>query len=113
MIRWIVMKIVASVAALWVADWLLSGFAVSGGLAGYLAAGAVLGLLSAFVRPILKILTFPLILVTLGLFTAVINAFLLWLAADLTGYIVISSLWSLLWATCIVSIVQTVIGPKH
>ena len=113
MIRWIVMKIVASVAAIWVADWLLSGFSVTGGFVGYVAAGAVLGLLSGFIRPILKVLTFPLILVTLGLFTAVINAFLLWLAADLTGSIVISSLWSLLWATVIVSIVQTVIGPKH
>ena len=113
MIRWIVMKIVASIAALWVADWLLPGFSVTGGLAGYAIAGAVLGLLSGIVRPVLKLLTFPLILVTLGLFSAVINAFLLWLAADLSGSIMISGLWSLVWASLIVSIVQTVISSKH
>jgi putative membrane protein len=113
MMRWILMKVVASVVALWVADWLLTGFIVTGGAWGYVAAGVLLGLLNAFVRPVLKVLTFPLILVTLGLFTAVINAFLLWLAADLSGVIVITGLWSLLWATVLVSVVQTVIGPKH
>jgi putative membrane protein len=113
MIRWILIKIVASVAALWVADWLLTGFVVSGGPAGYVVAGVLLGLLSAFVRPVLKVLTFPLILVTLGLFTAVINAFLLWLAADLSGFIIINGIWSLLWATVILSVVQTIISPKR
>ena len=113
MFRWILMKIVASVAALWVADWLLTGFSVSGGVVGYLAAGALLGALNAFVRPVLKVLTFPFIMVTFGLFTAVINAFLLWLAADLSGVIAIAGLWSLLWATVIVSVVQTIITPKY
>lgn len=112
MFRWILMKIVATMAALWVANWLLTGFDVTGGFWGYLAAGTLLGILSAFAGPVLKILTFPLVLVTLGLFSAVINAFILWLAADLSGYIVIANLWSLLWATVIVSIVQAVINPK-
>lgn len=112
MFRWILMKMAGTVAALWVADWLLAGFAVTGGIWGYLAAGVLLGILSTFAAPVLKILTFPLILVTLGLFSAVINAFILWLAADLSGVIMIANWWSLLWATVIVSIVQAIINPK-
>src|SRR4030042_1375385 len=111
MLRWILMKVAASVAALWAADWLLAGFSVSGGLWGYLVAGTLLGLLSTFARPVLKVLTFPLILVTLGLFSAVINAFILWLAADRSGGVGVATLWAPLWATVIVSVVQTIINP--
>ena len=112
MIRWILAKMLVSAVALWVADALLSGFAVTGGLAGYLIAGAALGLLNALVRPILKLLTFPLILLTFGLFTVVINATLLWTAAQWTGSIAIAGLATLLWATFIISLIQTLLR-KH
>ena len=74
MIRGFVLKIIVSGVALWAADYFLAGFAVTGGLWGYAAAGLALGALNTFVRPLLKILTFPLILITFGLFSAIINA---------------------------------------
>jgi putative membrane protein len=49
-----------------------------------LVAAVVLGLVNAFVRPILRLLTLPINLITFGLFTFVINAFTLWLASVLT-----------------------------
>ena len=56
---------------------------VSGGLEAVLVFAVVLGLLNAFVRPILLLFTLPINLLTLGLFTLVINALLFWVAANL------------------------------
>jgi putative membrane protein len=109
MIRRFLLKIIVSGLALWVADHFLTGFGVSGGLWGYATAGFALGALNTFVRPLLKILTFPLILITFGLFSALINALMLWLAADLTGLVTIAGIGSLLAATIIVSLVQGII----
>jgi putative membrane protein len=106
MVRRLIVKIIVGALALWVADYLLAGFGVAGGIKGYLIAGAVLGLLNFLVRPILKFITTPLIMLTLGLFTLVINAAMLWLAAYLTGLIVISGLVPLLLATLIISAVH-------
>ena len=103
MVRRLLIRIVVSALALWAADYLLPGFGVSGGITGILLAGAVLGLLNTLVRPILKLLAAPLILLTLGLFTLVINAALLWTAGQLTGVIVIANLTALALATLIVT----------
>ena len=59
---------------------LLDGFVVEGGTLGYVLVGVVIGLLNAFVRPILKILSLPLIFLTAGLFLLVVNALILWIA---------------------------------
>jgi putative membrane protein len=62
------------------------GFVVRNFVAA-LVAVIVIGLVNAFIRPILKILAFPITLLTFGLFTFVINALSLWLASKLTpGY---------------------------
>ena len=114
MIRRFLLKIIVGSVALWAADALLAGFAVSGGLKGSLVAGFLLAALNTFVRPVLKLLSLPLILVTLGLFTVVINAAILWLVADLSGVVVIAGLGTLPWATFIVSLVYIVLDhPLH
>ena len=114
MIRRFLLKIVIGSFALWAADALLAGFAISGGLGGYLLAGLLLAVLNTFVRPILKLLSLPLILVTFGLFTVVINAAILWLVADISRVVTISGLVTLLWATLIVSVVYIVLDqPLH
>ena len=108
MVQRLLIKILVCALALWAADYLLAGFGVAGGITGYLIAGMVLGLLNLLVRPILKLITAPLIMLTLGLFTVVINAVLLWLAAYLTGLIVIVGLAPLLLATLIISAVHLI-----
>ena len=106
MIRRLVLRILVTMLALWVASSFLPGFFVTGGLVGYLTAGAVLALLNGLVRPIIKLVTLPLILLTLGLFTVVVNAAMLWFAAALTGLITIAGPMTLLWATFIISLVH-------
>ncbi len=75
--RWVI-----NVVALYAALWLLEGrINYAGAWTGVLWLALIFGLLNALVRPALKLLTCPLIILTLGLFTFVINAFIFWLAS--------------------------------
>ncbi len=94
-------------AGLWVASRLLSGVQIEGG--GTLVLGALLlGFVNAFVRPLLVVLTFPITLVTLGLFLWVINAAMLGLVAALLPGFGIAGLGSALLASIIVSLTSWV-----
>lgn len=81
--RWVI-----SAAAIAIVAWLLPGIRTGGGLHGVAAAfatAAALGLVNAIVRPVLTLLSCPLVLLTLGLFLFVINAAMLLLASALAG----------------------------
>jgi putative membrane protein len=69
--------------ALFITANIVPGFSIKNFLTALVAA-LVIGLVNAFIRPILRILTFPITLLTFGLFTLVINALTLWLASALT-----------------------------
>lgn len=105
----LILGLLGNILALYLAHLWIAGFAVSGGWKGYLIAGIVIGLLNLIVRPILKIVTLPLIWLSLGLFLIVINAAIIWLAAQLTGYITIESYIALLWATVILAAVNFIV----
>ena len=66
----------------------------------------VLGLLNAFLRPILLLLTLPLTLLTLGLFTFVVNAIVFWLAAQLPIGVHVRDFWSAFLGAIVVSVVS-------
>ncbi len=102
----IVIGIFSNVLALYLANMWVAGFVVVGGWKEYLIAGLALGVLNLIVRPILKIVAFPLVVVSLGLFLIVINAVILWLVAQLTGYMVIDNYVALLWTTLVVAVVN-------
>lgn len=93
---------------LWIAQRFVPGFVVNGGLKEYLIAGILLGLLNLIVRPILKIISFPLMILTLGLFSIIINAILIWAVAQVTGLITIQTITALFWATLILAIINFV-----
>ncbi len=112
MVRRFLIKVLVCAAAMYVASSLITGFTVLGGLQGYLIAGLVLGLLNTFIRPILKLLAFPLILISLGFFTFIINAGILWFVGRATDQVVISGLWPLIWATLVVSVVTMIVEPR-
>jgi len=80
-LRWLVLT-----TAVLAASWLLDGIRVTGLLPAFLAA-ATLGILNAFFRPILIILTLPINILTLGLFTFLINALMLKIVSGvITGF---------------------------
>lgn len=79
LIRWIILCF-----ALVVAAWLVPGIRVhADAWTVYAAMAVILGLVNAVVRPLLKLLSCPLIILTLGLFVLVINAIALWLASKI------------------------------
>ncbi len=102
----IIIGLFSNILALYLANLWVSGFGVVNGWKGYLIAGIVLGILNFILRPLLKIISFPLIIVSLGLFLIVINAIILWLAARFTGYIIIDNNIALLEATLVIAAVN-------
>ncbi len=79
LVRWAITSV-----ALFAAAWLVPGIRVeSDGWKIYAAMAIILGLVNAIVRPVLKLLSCPLIILTLGLFIFVINALTLWLASGI------------------------------
>jgi putative membrane protein len=75
----LLLRLLINAAALWAATRLVTGISYTGEWPVLLGVALVFGVLNVLVRPILKLLTFPLLIVTLGLFTFVLNAFMLWL----------------------------------
>ena len=83
-----------------------------------LIAALVLGLLNVFVRPILLVLTLPLNILSLGLFTLIINAFLFSVAARFVKGFSVNGFWSAFWAALLFSVIsfllnQLFLGPEE
>jgi len=110
LIRWVILSL-----ALFAAVWIVPGITVEqNAWFIYAAMAVILGLVNAIVRPLLKLLTCPLILLTLGLFTLVINGFTLWLSSIIAqqwfnvGFNV-DGFWSALLGAVIVSVVNVIL----
>jgi len=86
--------------ALAVAAWIFSG--VYGSAAAVIGAALVFGLLSAFVKPLLKFATFLLALITLGIAWFFVAMFILWLTTVIVGGFHIQGFWTLVGATIVV-----------
>lgn len=100
LIRWLVLT-----AAILAAAYMLDGITVTG-FGSALAAAAILGVLNVILRPIIIILTLPVNILTLGLFTFVINAALLMLVSALIPGFDVRGFWPALWGSIIISIVS-------
>jgi len=66
----------------------------------------IIGLLNALIRPILFVLTLPINVLTLGLFTFVINGLLFWAAASLIPGFTVSGFWSAFWGAIVYSLIS-------
>src|SRR5262245_14612623 len=109
------LRLVIAAFGLWLADQLIGGVSIDGTGTLFLAA-FLLGVVNAVVRPIFVLLTFPLTLVTLGLFLLVVNAAMLGLVAALLPGFHLAGFWSALLGSIVVSIVSWLasawIGPS-
>ncbi|MBA4396535.1 MAG: phage holin family protein [Syntrophus sp. (in: bacteria)] len=103
-IRWLILT-----AAILAAAYLLDGIVVRDFLSAFLAA-AVLSVLNAVLRPLLILLTLPLNILSLGLFTFVINAFLLKLASGLIPGFEVHGFWTALAGALIITIVSALLN---
>lgn len=108
------LRLLATAASLWVAVYLVPGITYTGGLLGLLGVALVFGFVNAVIRPILRVLTCPLVVLTLGLFVFILNAFLLWLTSALAQALGLGfdvrGFWAALVGALIVGIVSTVLN---
>ena len=69
-----------------------------------LIAALIIGFLNTIIKPILQFFSFPLLIITLGLFSLVINAFLLWSAGAILQGFEVDGFWPALWGSIVISI---------
>jgi putative membrane protein len=109
-------KVLVNAVALWVAAWLIPGISFGGGQFGSTFATVLLvallfGVLNAILKPIVKFFSFPLIVLTLGLFTFVVNAFMLqvteWISDPLGLNFTIDHFW---WDAILGALVITIVA---
>jgi putative membrane protein len=105
-----VLRLLINAAALWVATRIVPGVTHSGSGGTLLLVALVFGLLNALVRPILALLTCPLLILTLGLFTFVINAVILLLTSALSGSLGIGFHVDGFWAAFLGALVISVVS---
>ncbi|MEK0154427.1 phage holin family protein [Arthrobacter oryzae] len=130
-----IVRVLINGLALWIASWILPGLDISttatteavaqGGVTqgtdplgivlAYLFIGLIFGLVNALVRPIVSLLSLPITILTLGLFTIVINAAMLYLTSWLSSYTPVhftidSFFWTALLAAIIITVVSLVAG---
>lgn len=105
-----VIRVIINAAALWVADQLLDGIELSGNIWAILLVALVFGLINAVLKPILKLLSLPVLILTLGLFAFVINAALLGLTAALMDNLTVDGFWSAVLGGLIIAVVSAVLS---
>ena len=105
--RGFLVRLLITALGLWVADKLLPGMWFTG-TGALIVSALVLGFVNALVRPVLLVLTFPLTVLTLGLFILIVNGISLGLAAWLVPGFHVASLWSATGGAIIVGLTSWV-----
>lgn len=105
---------ILNAAALWAAATLIPGIKFSGGPGHLLLLAAIFGIVNSTLRPLLTILTCPLIVLTLGLFTLVINGLMLlvtgWLSESWNLGLTVSGFWAAFFGGLVVGLVSMILS---
>ncbi len=113
--RKLFIQLVAGVLGIWLATIIVPSVKFAGTWLSLIIAGAVLGLLNFLIRPILEAISFPLKIITLGLFSFVIGSLMVWLVDILFPQLIIPGLIPLFWTAVInwaLIIILALIMPK-
>lgn len=81
----LIIRLVINAVGLWVADGLVDGIHLTNEVGGLLFVALIFGLINALIKPIIDFFTCPFYVITLGLFTFIVNALLLMLTGQLSG----------------------------
>jgi putative membrane protein len=116
----LILRLLLNAVALWVAIRLVSGitydggFESVGGVLGFLGVALVFGIVNSFVKPILQFFSIPFILLTLGLFLFVVNAFALWITSGISGWLGlgfrVNGFWAAFLGALVVSLVNLLLS---
>lgn len=102
----LIVRLFVNAVALWVAAQLVGGIDLTGDFWGIVLVAAIFGLMNALIKPLALLLSLPFLILTLGLFTLVINALMLMLTAALVDALSVSGFWSALLGSLIISLVS-------
>lgn len=105
LVNWVIVAVAVAAAAK-----IVSGIHVDGGAGTYLWLALLFGLVNAILGPILRLISLPLTILTLGLFALVVNGVLLATTAGLSSKLAIDNFWSDILGALIISIVTAVLG---
>jgi putative membrane protein len=108
------LRLLINAAALWVATRIVPGVTYSGGWIPFFGVALIFGVVNTFVGFIAKLLTFPLIIVTLGLFILIVNGLMLWLTGAVSDALGlgfrVEGFWPALWGALVVSVVSMILS---
>ena len=96
-------------ASFWVATMLVSGIKIDGGFTTYLWVALLFGLINAIIGGLIKLVTFPISILSFGLFIFVINAAMLQLTDRWSDKLSIDNFWSAIFASIIISLISGVL----
>lgn len=102
-------KFLVNIVAIILLGKFFSDFIIANGPLSYAIAAIVLTLVNVFIRPVLKLITFPFILITFGLFNIVLHIVILYITDALTPALSIGSTPTLVWASLILGIINSII----
>ena len=105
LISWALMAVAFAITA-----WLLTGMDISGGFGSYLWIALLFGVINAIIGTFLRIITLPLTILTLGLFSIVVNAILLNITDAISDDLTIDHFfWTAIWGAIILAVVSVVL----
>ena len=105
LVRWAALAL-----SFWVATALIPGIDVEGGFTTYLWVALLFGLLNATLGSLLKLLTFPAVILTLGLFLVVVNASMLMLVSRWSEKLEVENFWAAIFAAIIISVITRLVS---
>jgi putative membrane protein len=108
-------RLAINAVALWIAAETVPGIEFDGGIADLAVVALIFGLVNALVRPVVRLLTLPINVMTLGLFTLVVNGLMLLIAAAATESLnvdggFVSQVGSAVLASLVISVVSTILS---
>jgi putative membrane protein len=103
LIRW-----AALAFSMWIATLIVPGIKVDGGVTTYLWVALLFGLINSVLGSLIKVLTFPVSIVTFGIFLLVVNAAMLSLTARWSDKLDVNGFWSALFASLIISVITSI-----
>jgi putative membrane protein len=110
----LILRLLINAAALWVAARYVPGISYAGSPVGLFGVALVFGVINVFVKPLIKLFSLPVLILTLGLFTLVINALMLWLtsafAASFGLAFHVAGFGAAFWGALVVSIVSMLLA---
>jgi len=111
----LILRILINAIAIWLTSLLISGFDLTGNWLNVLIVAVIFGLVNAIIRPIVKLLTLPINIMTVGLFTLVINTLMLMLTAWLSGSLTLEgglaeSTFTACLAAIVISVISTILS---